>query len=1207
MPEIPEKQTEEPQPTTQRAKSAQSVDELRKLAYTDELTGLMNRRFLRNRLLSYQNMAEKQESTISLAILDLDHFKGINDTYGHLAGDQYLKVFASIFRDTVGRAGIPIRYAGDEFVAIFLGQKKSETKKLLDELYVNLNDQPIKLGEDKVRIAVSVGIANYPGDARDHEALLLRADEALYYAKEAGKNRAVAYPDEGKLIAPGNISTLFPVDKTVGFTKLKDEIALLTINKITGEESIPELPVINGNRGSGKSRLLHDLREEALLKEQTVISVIGIPGNHKPYHALIKAFGATLNRDPVSFSDLAAELTPQEKNTLVNDIPELSSFIEDGEKTESEAAEDRDTLVFKAMNKLLFGLLRDKRVFITVDNAHWLDPVSLDFIDSFLSEFPESALEILFAINSDNPTEQESNMSYLIGNLSRISQVGTIESFDLPPLGVPDIAAMLNEVTGKFDFPREILDILSDRSGGNPLFIEELLKLIIERGYIQYDGTSWVFKEFSPDELPSSLDDILTERAERLPLEDKVILKKAAVVGESFDIRVLSRYCNIEEQEVLKTIERARRAHIISEVPGQENEFIFHSNTTLNVFYTMWNKVDLKDAHLDVAQLELELNEGHEDEIYGLLAHHYQKAGNWGKAAKVIAHSKERTAQARIPEATRRMLQRKAFEADMARESPLEKDDVVEAIKAFRNVKVAIQALRLYPRENENVDKAITRSFEGISSFFDRTEAITFSITQDTILVNGQIPGPETADSRLAGEFYQLINPFALQGIIFTNGLTKKELGDFLILFKSKAEDVVDRWEEILLENELIHVKPDRKVYVAMGQRKVILGTEQITVDTAKEGASAESEVSKRALEQIRLLVDDFKKDSDNLLNDLQDKQVQSPEIDKLISTLRELAGYIPDELRSEMAHEPVVQTSVEVPEEIVEEEVIQREERILPSLPPKPIKPKKKEKTAIELWIEDLGKPDKVARARAAQNIVKEGDAAASPCVDYMATDGDPTRRKLLAIIIRKIGHAGELTFAGTMNSALDALTVVRLLSVADVFSNSREIGEGVASRITNSDGRIREAVFRALAGFPHEIQTMAARNAMNSEQAIIKALGMTLIGAFGISELLKPILDETSKKALQKALPDTTIGFAAIKSLGYFRDNAAIDALKNIIVSGGLFSKKLPTELQIEAVHSLARIGTPESMIILKKAAKSGSKTVKEEATAQLERLNA
>lgn len=1193
-------ETEEIQGSPQEETRGRSVEELRKLAFTDELTGLMNRRFLRNRLPTYINMAASSSSQVTLSMLDLDSFKQINDTYGHMAGDEFLKTFADHFKATLGHNAIPIRFAGDEFVAIFTAQDKKSAKATLDSLIQRLQDNPVELQGDKVTINVSIGVANYPVDATDHELLFRRADEALYYAKEAGKNRVITYPDEGKLVAAGNISTIFPVSRTVGFDDVLHELSMLTINRIVSEDMKPELPIVCGGRGSGKSRLLDELCKKATSMGRRVICLTGIPGNSKPYYALIKAFGEALRSDISIMRELASELSPEQTGALVDDIPELQEFS--GGDIRQPGSSQMDTVTFQALNTLLFGILRNGRTLMAVDNAHHLDQVTLEFIDSFLAEFPESEIDLAFAINADSDSEREDNISFLLGNLSRLARFASVNTLKMPSLKASDIAAMLQEITGLHDLPIETLRILEERSGGNPLFIEELLQLIIERGIIDYDGTKWEINEFTSEDLPASLDEILKERAKALTDSEKDVLQKAAVIGESFDVRVLAEMCDRSEQEVLKDLEKARRAHIIYELKGRENEFAFHSNSTMSVFYSMIDEKSLKQAHREVANLELDINKGHEEEVYGKVARHYQKAGDWGDAAKIIATSKERYSQARIPEATRRMLQRKAFEADMAKESPLEKEDVARAVKVLRNVKVAAQALRLYPRENENVGKAIDKSYEGITSFFDLTEVLTFSVTHDSILINGQSPGPENTDERLATEFRQMISPYQLQGIVFTKGLSKDELERFLAIFKLKPEQVVDIWEDILEERELFHVRPDRKIYVALGQRKVELGDGKVSVDTAKYDTSSDSEVAQKALQSIRELIDEFHNESKELLDTLSEKRNASEEIDKLIKLLEELTGYIPKEIKEQMTREQepsaeaeaVVEKALEEEDkgEISVKEVVEETERAT-GKPANMLK--------IDEWIDDLKSSDKITKARAAQNLLQQGKLALNPCAQAITIEHNERTRRLLGSIIKRIGKSGELVFASMINHPPDDEGLIRLLSVADIFGESRIVGDAIGTAIRSSNKDVQKTTIRALSKFPAEAKCSAAITALSASNLETNALGLYIIGLFRLRRLLPRLLDIANVDNVldPKKLP---LAITAIRSLGYFDNEQSIECLRTLVLSNQ--AKQISERIRIESIRSLAKIKSPISTEILQEISQSNQEPYASEARTALEK---
>jgi subfamily B ATP-binding cassette protein MsbA len=160
------------------------------LAVTDDLTGIYNYRFFRDRLTSHIVTAARESGEVSLLMLDVDDFKKHNDTFGHLSGDWVLKELAGLLRSNVGDRGLVTRYGGDEFMIIIpdCGRKEAITigerlRRVVEE-YSALDEGP----KDS-RFTVSIGIAVFPGDASGGEELVDSVDRALYRAKQGGKNR----------------------------------------------------------------------------------------------------------------------------------------------------------------------------------------------------------------------------------------------------------------------------------------------------------------------------------------------------------------------------------------------------------------------------------------------------------------------------------------------------------------------------------------------------------------------------------------------------------------------------------------------------------------------------------------------------------------------------------------------------------------------------------------------------------------------------------------------------------------------------------------------------------------------------------------------------------------------------------------------------------------------------------------------------------
>jgi diguanylate cyclase (GGDEF)-like protein len=165
---------------------------MRSLAYRathDALTGLPNRASLQERLASLHHLSEQSRALYSLLLLDLDHFKIVNDRFGHAMGDQVLaqvgRRIAQRVRDqdTVGRWG------GEEFLCLLPEVDRALAEEIAERIRASLEAHPVEHDGRQIRVSASIGVATYPDDGLHQDALLAKADAALYEAKRAGRNR----------------------------------------------------------------------------------------------------------------------------------------------------------------------------------------------------------------------------------------------------------------------------------------------------------------------------------------------------------------------------------------------------------------------------------------------------------------------------------------------------------------------------------------------------------------------------------------------------------------------------------------------------------------------------------------------------------------------------------------------------------------------------------------------------------------------------------------------------------------------------------------------------------------------------------------------------------------------------------------------------------------------------------------------------------
>lgn len=171
-------------------------ENLRYQSMRDPLTGLYNRRYLEDFLLKQIHQSERTRTPLSILMLDLDHFKKVNDTYGHDAGDAVLKELGKVLQDDIRVGDIAARYGGEEFIIVFYGIGAEMIKKRAENIRHNVSRLQIKYGAQHVGpITISIGAAVYPTHGRNAEALIESADKALYFAKANGRNQVVLFSD----------------------------------------------------------------------------------------------------------------------------------------------------------------------------------------------------------------------------------------------------------------------------------------------------------------------------------------------------------------------------------------------------------------------------------------------------------------------------------------------------------------------------------------------------------------------------------------------------------------------------------------------------------------------------------------------------------------------------------------------------------------------------------------------------------------------------------------------------------------------------------------------------------------------------------------------------------------------------------------------------------------------------------------------------
>jgi diguanylate cyclase (GGDEF)-like protein len=192
--------------------NARLFEEVQELSLYDSLTHLPLRRYFNQRFQEELYRAERFSQPVSLIWVDVDHFKGINDTYGHQVGDEVIKEVGRVILKSLRKIDFPCRYGGDEILILLPQAREEEARMIAQRLSMEIREIRIPVTFSKaqaVRVTASMGIATFPTDARSPEDLLQKADEALYWVKSHGKDGLALYaetirpPGQGGTTPPG--------------------------------------------------------------------------------------------------------------------------------------------------------------------------------------------------------------------------------------------------------------------------------------------------------------------------------------------------------------------------------------------------------------------------------------------------------------------------------------------------------------------------------------------------------------------------------------------------------------------------------------------------------------------------------------------------------------------------------------------------------------------------------------------------------------------------------------------------------------------------------------------------------------------------------------------------------------------------------------------------------------------------------------------
>ncbi len=543
----------------------------------DELTGLLLRRGFVEQASKRIQEAETKGMPMTLVVIDVDAFKSVNDTFGHLQGDDVLREVGTAILNGIRDIDLAGRYAGDEFV-LLLEADTDEAVRIAERLRATVGALRIPLRgseEGFVSVSLSMGLGILPQHGPAFDAVFAAADRALYDAKHRGRNCVAVAGIDGAAGKPR-----LDLEHFVG---RGTEVARLVAHFDAVVRGQPRVVAIIGEAGVGKTRLVRRIQTEVRLR--TGIMVVGRsqePDIRPPYGPWMDVIAALHGLG----------LMPARR------WPELERLVP---QLHTEGGSDDGTPASKyALLEEIVAFLRSaaaqRPLVIVLDDMQWGDSASWDAVEHVVSQLERERILICLTIRREDADRVERSRR----RLSRNEHYHQLQMGRLLPAEVRAwVGAALHQSDGDAGLP----DAIFRYTEGNPLFVKQVLQALFDEGLLWHGPSGWAWRDLDRLALPTAIDDLLKRRLTRLSPRATRALAVAAVFGRTFDLDDLGLAIDMADEELLDAIDEGVAAGVIEPaVPGDDGMYTFAHVLLVESLKKGTNPRRLQGMHLRVAE-----------------------------------------------------------------------------------------------------------------------------------------------------------------------------------------------------------------------------------------------------------------------------------------------------------------------------------------------------------------------------------------------------------------------------------------------------------------------------------------------------------------------------------------------------------------------------------------------------------------------------
>jgi diguanylate cyclase (GGDEF)-like protein len=786
------------------------------LMFEDYLTGLNNRRFLLHYLKHNIDWSVLEQQPVSLVMIDIDFFKRINTQYGSTIGDQALAHVAGILKDVSLEKGLPILYAGDEFMLLLPGKNKQAALSLVAELFYQINNN-VFFSPDagaEIPLTVSVGIASAPDDAASGEDLVHQVKNALHHAKEGGRNR---YADAG-MVSRQAVHYL----QTAGIVGRKSQFDQIGLALKKFGEGAGQVVIIDGAPGMGKTSFIDTVHRNLEKTKYNIIRVSGvISESYRPYYLIAYVVMALMNQREDRGVEVLESMTKKEVDALSQIIPQMVA----GASQIPDIAQHQREEIFRTFARFFSALAGKLPLVILVDDLHYADPASLQLIRVII----RTNIMRLFVCGTaveEKQTQPEAVPLSLFR--SAYGMELAVQSIMLTPLAVDHVEKFINMTFPGIGMPHNLIQELVGMTQGNPLFMVEMLRKMITDQRIQLKGRDWKMARLEKRYFPKTLEEIIQQKINTLDEESKRFLECASAFGESISLSMLTGSYSEKSSRIHDFLNKGLAHGIVKSQFKENDENIrFSSRSVREIIYGGIRPDQKRHFHEEIGTYHEKLY--NEDLLPSAapLAYHFKHSGNVvkeGLYTRLQADQNQRvfglgeipeTLEDDIPETDDVEKPAEKAGAEELGDTPLSEAGFAAIPKVLRALIIAVRNISLYPVESKSVTSAMDHLDKMVSRVTDDVERFSIIAEKQEILINSR--RLETKDAA-AAKIIDLWEHLQLKSLTFRKGFDQNELlGVMEAMSRTNRKAVTPGfWKRFSVDNRLTHILPRQVTYTRL-------------------------------------------------------------------------------------------------------------------------------------------------------------------------------------------------------------------------------------------------------------------------------------------------------------------------------------------------------------------------------------------------------